>query len=77
MLADLAELGPRADRVDLVDALAARGFVPSSYDDWRRIEAAEANRGASYARERMKIEAWHELLDLVQAERPGGPIPPG
>ncbi len=77
VLADLAELGPRADRVDLVDALAARGFVPSSYDDWRRIEAAEANRGASYARERMKIEAWHELLDLVQAERPGGPIPPG
>ncbi len=77
VLADLAELGPRADRVDLVDALAIRGFVPSSYDDWRRIEAAEANRGASYARERMKIEAWHELLDLVQAERPGGPIPPG
>ena len=77
VLADLAELGPRADRVDLVDALAARGLVPSSYDDWRRIEAAEANRGASYARERMKIEAWHELLDLVQAERPGGPIPPG
>jgi ferredoxin/flavodoxin---NADP+ reductase len=77
VLADLAELGPRSGRIDLVEALATRGFVPSSYADWRRIEAAEANRGASHARERMKIEAWHELLDLVQAERPGGPIPPG
>ena len=75
VLADLAELGPRTDRVDVVERLAARGFVPSSYEDWRRIESAEANRGASHARERMKIEAWHELLDLVQAERPGGPIP--
>ncbi len=76
VLADLEELGPRPDRIDLVATLAARGFLPSSYDDWRRIEAAEANRGASHQRERMKIEAWHELLDLVQAERPGGPIPP-
>ncbi len=76
LLADLAVMGPRSDRIDLLDTLAARGFVPSSYADWQRIEAAEANRGASHARERMKIELWHELLDLVQSERPGGPIPP-
>ncbi|MCW3159158.1 FAD-dependent oxidoreductase [Micropruina sonneratiae] len=76
VLADLAELGPLPGRIDLLEALAARGFAPSTFDDWRRIEAAEANRGAGYERERMKIEAWHELLDLVQRERPGGPIPP-
>ena len=75
VLADLETLGPRADRVDVVDRLAARGFHPSTFADWQRIEAAEANRGASHDRERMKIEAWHELLDLVQRERPGGPIP--
>ena len=66
VLADLDGTGPRSDRVDLLEI----------YADWQRIEAAEANRGASHARERMKLELWHELLDLVQAERPGGPIPP-
>ncbi len=75
VLEDLVTLGPRTDRVDLIDVLAARGFHPSTFADWQRIEAAEANRGASHDRERMKIEAWHELLDLVQRERPGGPIP--
>ena len=75
VLADLAELGPVPERSDVVGALAARGRAPSTFEDWRRIELAEANRGASHERERMKIEAWHELLDLVQRERPGGPIP--
>lgn len=75
VLADLEGLGPLPGRLELLDVLAARGFTPSTFDDWRRIELAEANRGASYERERMKIEAWHELLDLVQRERPGGPIP--
>jgi ferredoxin--NADP+ reductase len=76
VLADLANQEPRHDRVNLLDVLAARGFWPSTFDDWLRIDAAEANRGASHDRERMKIEAWHELLDLVQRERPGGPMPP-
>lgn len=75
VLADLALLEPRTERIELVELLAARGFYPSTFEDWRRIEAAEANRGASHDRERMKIEAWHELLDLVQRERPGGPMP--
>lgn len=75
VLADLAVLGPNPEPVDVIDLLAARGFHPSTFADWQRIEAAEANRGASHDRERMKIEAWHELLDLVQRERPGGPIP--
>ncbi len=75
VMADLAELGPVPERSDVVGALAARGRAPSTFEDWRRIELAEANRGASHERERMKIEAWHELLDLVQRERPGGPLP--
>jgi len=75
VLADLALLGPRPEHVDVIEALTARGIHPSTFADWQRIEAAEANRGASHDRERMKIEAWHELLDLVQRERPGGPIP--
>ncbi|MBK8447126.1 MAG: FAD-dependent oxidoreductase [Micropruina sp.] len=75
VLADLAELGPRDEHTDVPALLSDRGLHPSTFEDWRRIEAAEANRGASHERERMKIEAWHELLDLVQRERPGGPIP--
>lgn len=75
VLADLAQLGPRDEHTDVLALLAARGRRPSTFEDWRRIEAAEANRGASHERERVKIEAWHELLDLVQRERPGGPMP--
>ncbi len=77
LLADLADLGPLPTRTDALQLMAARGFWPSTYRDWQRIDAAEANRGASHGRERMKLEAWHELLDLVQRERPGGPIPQG
>ena len=75
LLADLAVLGPTPGRRDALDVLAARGFHPSTFADWERINAAEENRGAPYGRQRMKLEAWQELLDLVQRERPGGPIP--
>lgn len=75
VLADLAELGPNPQRVDLLDVLAERGFFPSTFADWQRIDAAEMALGESRGRERTKIEAWNELLDLVQRERPGGPIP--
>lgn len=75
VLADLAASGPRPERRDPLRLLAARGVHPSTFADWQRIDAAENNRGASHGRNRMKLEAWHELLDLVQRERPGGPIP--
>ena len=77
LLADLASSGPLPQRGDALQLMAARGFWPSTFSDWERIDAAEANRGASHGRQRMKLEAWHELLDLVQRERPGGPIPLG
>lgn len=75
LMADLEMLGPTPDRVDPLDLMAARGLVPSTFSDWQRIDAAEKNRGAPYGRQRMKLEAWQELLDLVRRERPGGPIP--
>ncbi len=77
LLSDLAAHGPLPERGDALQLMAARGFWPSTFSDWERIDAAEANRGASHGRQRMKLEAWHELLDLVQRERPGGPIPWG
>ena len=75
LLADLGELGPLPQRPDILALMSARGLWPSTFGDWQRIDEAEANRGASHGRQRMKLEAWHELLDLVQRERPGGPIP--
>jgi ferredoxin--NADP+ reductase len=56
---------PRRPLADLDAALAARGVRPSSFADWRRIDEGEIARGSLRGRERTKIEAWHELLDLV------------
>lgn len=72
LVADLAGAGAR-ELTDLTEALAARGLVPSTLADWRRIDAAEVDRGVVTGRERAKIEAWHELLDLVRLGRAGGP----
>ncbi len=72
LIADLAQ-APQRDLTDLDAVLAERGFVPSTLADWERIDAAEQARGAASGRQRAKIEAWHELLDLVRLGRPGGP----
>lgn len=56
---------PRRTLTDLDAELAARGVRPSTLADWRRIDAAEIDRGSIRGRERTKIEAWHDLLDLV------------
>ncbi len=72
VLEDLAD-APDRELDDLVVVLGQRGFRPSTLDDWRRIDAAELARGEADGRERAKIEAWHELLDLVRLGRPGGP----
>lgn len=79
LLADLTERAaePRTGALLDLDAhLAARGLHPTSFDDWRRIEAAESSRGEGLGRDRTKIEAWAELLDLVALDRPGGPPTP-
>ncbi len=68
VVADLATL-PRRPLLDLEPALAARGVRPSTLADWRRIDAAEITRGSIRGRERTKIEAWHDLLDLVSRSR--------
>ncbi|MFT4108626.1 FAD-dependent oxidoreductase [Propionicimonas sp.] len=65
VLEDLASL-PRRRLTDLDARLAARGVTPSTFADWRRIDAAEIGRGGIRGRERTKIEAWHDLLDLVR-----------
>lgn len=75
VMVDLADHQPRPHDVDPLETFAGQGLRPSSFEDWKRIELAEANRGATQGRNRTKLEAWHELLDLVQHERPGGPIP--
>lgn len=72
LLSDLAD-GQGRDLADLDEILAARGFAPSTLADWQRIDSAEIARGGIRGRERTKIEAWHELLDLVRSGRPGGP----
>ncbi|MEA4945765.1 MAG: FAD/NAD(P)-binding protein [Propionicimonas sp.] len=72
ILDDLAAAPEREER-DLIALLAARGFSPSTLADWRRIDTAELARGEAGGRERAKIEAWHELLDLVRTGRAGGP----
>ncbi len=72
LVTDLAD-APVRELTDLDQVLDARGFAPSTLADWQRIDAAEQARGEAGGRQRAKIEAWHELLDLVRLGRPGGP----
>lgn len=72
LLDDLAEAPPRR-LDDLRTVMAARGFTPSTLADWRTIDGAEIDRGQNRGKARTKIEAWHELLDLIRSGRPGGP----
>jgi ferredoxin--NADP+ reductase len=67
LLADLPALAAATDRPlsDPDALLAAKGVRPSTLEDWRRIDDAEIGRGTLRGRERTKIEAWHDLLDLV------------
>ena len=72
LLADLAESDGRP--VGSVEAMwASRGLSPTTYEDWRRIEAAELAKGAAHGVAQTKIEAWRELLDLARLGQPGGP----
>lgn len=70
VMADLVAMPHR--RLDEVESLLAqRGIRPSGLADWRRIDEAEIARGGLRGRERTKIEAWHDLLELVFAEQNG------
>lgn len=68
LLADLAQ-APKRMLADPEELLAAARVTPSTLEDWRRIDGAEIDKGGLRGRERTKIEAWHELLDLVFAEQ--------
>jgi ferredoxin/flavodoxin---NADP+ reductase len=60
---------PGSRQATLDATLAARGVHPSNLEDWRRIDEAEIARGGIRGSERTKIEAWHDLLDLVRHDR--------
>lgn len=68
LVADLQQM-PQRSLCDPEELLAERGITASSLADWRRIDEAEVARGDLRGRERTKIEAWHDLLDLVFAEQ--------
>jgi len=68
LVADLVE-APARQLGDPDELLTAKGITWSTLEDWRRIDGAEIDRGGLRGRARTKIEAWHELLDLVFAEQ--------
>ncbi len=74
LLADIADPAHAPDLgrplADIGPVLAARGVEASSFDDWRRIEAAEFDLGRSQGRDASKIETW-DALTAVLARRPG------
>ena len=57
----------------LFGVLPAAVPASSADDTATAVDAAEQARGEESGRERTKIEAWHELLDLVRLGRAGGP----
>lgn len=63
-------------RLDLDALMASRGFWPTTFADWERIDAAEIARGTDSGRSRAKVEAWRELIDIARSSRPGGPAIP-
>ena len=62
---------------EVAELWAAKGMRPTSFDDWRRIDAAEAAQGEEEGRQRSKIAAWTELIEIAHTGRPGGPPTPG
>ena len=70
LLDDLAEAPLRPHLLDAHELMRARGFTPTTLEDWRRIDAAERGRGEGYGRERTKVSLWHELIDLAVHQRP-------
>ncbi|GGK83582.1 NADP oxidoreductase [Sphaerisporangium melleum] len=73
LLADLAARPGRAEpRTRLDDILAARGVRPVTYEDWLRIEAAEAALAASLGRgEQVKLVGRAAMLAAGRPADPG------
>jgi len=64
VLADAPSLPRPADgsREAVVRLLASRGMCPVSYEDWKRIDAAETARGAAVGKPREKFVRVDEML---------------
>ncbi len=69
LLEDLPTLTPCAtpDSAPLARHLASRGLRVVSYDDWRRIDAAEIARGTAAGKPREKGTSVDELLGFLDA----------
>jgi ferredoxin--NADP+ reductase len=69
MVADLPQLPCRAagDRAPaaIEQLLEWRQVTPFSWDDWRKLDAHERERGADVGRPRIKVTRVAEMLDLV------------
>lgn len=70
LIDDLAAAPPRPHLLDAHQLMRARGFQPTTLEDWQRIDAAERGRGEGRGRERTKVSLWHELIDLAVHQRP-------
>ena len=68
LMADLPALPRCAEpsREALVGLLRSRGIRVVSYDDWRRIDAAEVERGTPLGKPREKFVSIDEMLGVLQ-----------
>jgi len=71
LLADMPVLSPcpRPDGAAVDDLLASRGVRVISYDDWRKIDAAEIARGRATGKPREKFLSVDEMLKGSGLER--------
>lgn len=76
LLADLTA-APRPALGTPEDLWERRGVRPTTFEDWERIASAESALGAEQGRNKAKIAAWAELLDIARMGRAGGPPTPG
>ena len=69
LVADLADQPPHV--LEPVEKMLRRkGLRPTWYEDWMRIDAAEAALGGRYGRARTKIASWSDLLDIARGRGP-------
>jgi ferredoxin--NADP+ reductase len=68
MVADLASLPPAPDRSSdsLTRLLAQRGVRPVSWRDWLAVDRAEAARGESAGRSRVKFATREEMIQAAE-----------
>lgn len=68
LIADLSTLKPcaRPRRDALLDFLASKGVRVVSYEDWRRIDAAEIARGKAVGKPREKFVTVAEMLAVLE-----------